>query len=139
MEDKTHQLKEAIKTFNRTVKTTHKNEFKKISQSASQKIIELSTKVPQALRQIWEDLQTLVKLLADYLNGSYRQLPWNSVVAIAAALSYFVLPLDAIADFIPLIGYFDDLSLLSVVLTMVHQDLEQYKQYKKNTVDVKSR
>ena len=38
---------------------------------------------------------------------------------VAAALAYFVLPLDAVPDFLPLIGLSDDLSLLTAAYASV--------------------
>jgi uncharacterized membrane protein YkvA (DUF1232 family) len=43
---------------------------------------------------------------------------WAKGVA-AAALAYFILPLDAVPDFLPLIGLGDDLSVLSAALAAV--------------------
>jgi len=38
---------------------------------------------------------------------------------IAGALGYFVLPLDAVADFTPFVGYGDDLGALAAALAVV--------------------
>ncbi|MGL6123638.1 MAG: YkvA family protein, partial [Shewanella sp.] len=38
---------------------------------------------------------------------------------IYGALAYFILPLDAIPDFTPLVGFSDDLGALAAALTMV--------------------
>jgi uncharacterized membrane protein YkvA (DUF1232 family) len=47
---------------------------------------------------------------------------WVKGVA-AAALAYFVLPLDAIPDWLPVIGLGDDLSVLSAALAAVSTNL----------------
>lgn len=39
---------------------------------------------------------------------------------IIGALAYFILPTDAIPDFIPVAGYTDDLGALAAALTTVH-------------------
>ncbi len=39
--------------------------------------------------------------------------------SIAAALGYFILPLDAIPDLVPLIGFTDDLGVLIFALTQI--------------------
>ena len=39
---------------------------------------------------------------------------------VAAALAYFVLPIDAIPDFIPVVGMADDVSVLTAALTAIN-------------------
>ena len=53
---------------------------------------------------IVEDVTALFSLVKDYANGTYREVPWNTIVAAAAGLLYLVCPIDLIPDFIPLIG-----------------------------------
>jgi len=40
-------------------------------------------------------------------------------VLIATALGYFICPIDAIADFIPVVGYSDDLSVMALLLNQL--------------------
>lgn len=44
---------------------------------------------------------------------------WAKTIIIGA-LAYFILPADAIPDFIPVAGYADDLGALAAALTAVH-------------------
>ena len=75
-------------------------------------------------------VKTMFSLIKDYRNGSYRELPWKSIAAIAGALLYVLNPLDLIPDFIPVIGMLDDASVLAVCLKMVNDDLEKYTQWR---------
>ena len=43
---------------------------------------------------------------------------WVKAIA-AAALAYFILPLDAIPDLLPIIGLSDDISVLTAALTAI--------------------
>lgn len=79
---------------------------------------------------IVEDVTALFSLVKDYANGTYREVPWNTIVAAAAGLLYLVCPIDLIPDFIPLIGLVDDLAVLTFVLKSVHTDLQDYLQWK---------
>ena len=45
--------------------------------------------------------------------------PLKAKVTIAAALGYFILPTDAIPDFLPLIGFGDDLGVLIFALSQI--------------------
>ncbi|MGL4468270.1 MAG: YkvA family protein, partial [Plesiomonas shigelloides] len=54
-----------------------------------------------------------------YYTAQKPDTPKWAKTAIYAALAYFVLPLDAIPDFIPGIGYSDDVSILASALLSV--------------------
>ena len=56
----------------------------------------------------------------------YLDTPWQTIVLITAALIYFVSPFDAIADFIPIIGFVDDAAVISVVLASISKDVEKF-------------
>ena len=79
---------------------------------------------------IVEDVTALFSLVKDYANGTYREVPWNTIVAAGAGLLYLVCPIDLIPDFIPLIGLVDDFAVLCFVLKSVHTDLQKYIQWK---------
>ncbi len=72
-------------------------------------------------------VRTLFNLIQDYVRGDYRETPWWSLGAVATALGYILMPLDAIPDFIPIAGFLDDALVLKICLDMVARDLEQYR------------
>lgn len=81
------------------------------------------------LSNVWEDLNTVVRLAKAWKSGSYSQVPQKSLVAIVAAILYLVNPLDVIPDFIPGVGYLDDAAILTWVLEMIADDLEGFRQW----------
>lgn len=74
-----------------------------------------------------DDLPTLIRLARAYAIGTYRKIPWKAIVSVVAALIYFVMPLDAIPDFIPVIGYLDDAAVIAYVMRMLHVEIGQFK------------
>ena len=50
--------------------------------------------------------------------------PASAKAMVLAALAYFVLPTDAIPDWIPVIGYTDDAAVLMAALTLVGKHLK---------------
>lgn len=46
-------------------------------------------------------------------------LPYASIICIALGLLYFVSPLDLIPDVLPIIGYVDDVAVLSAIIYYV--------------------
>jgi uncharacterized membrane protein YkvA (DUF1232 family) len=65
------------------------------------------------------------------IRDSYKEIPTGSMVAILACLLYFLSPIDLIPDFIPLIGYIDDVFVIALVIDQVHSDLKKYEDWKK--------
>jgi uncharacterized membrane protein YkvA (DUF1232 family) len=59
------------------------------------------------------------ELLAAYYCAFDRETPVHVKAALIATLAYFVLPADAIPDFLPALGYTDDAVSLAVTLRLV--------------------
>lgn len=60
----------------------------------------------QRARQLKTEIHTL------YLAYKDPRVPWYAKVFMAAVIGYFLSPIDLIPDFIPVLGYFDDLIIV---------------------------
>ena len=76
--------------------------------------------------EIWETLQTLLRLIAAWAHGRYNVVPWRTVVFAVAGVLYFVDPLDLIPDPIPFLGYLDDAGVLALVLRVIRKDIDRF-------------
>ena len=72
------------------------------------------------------DLLLTVAMLREALSGRYR-LSNRTIFALAAALLYFLVPTDAIMDFLPIVGYVDDAAVLTYVLKSLADEVERFK------------
>ena len=63
--------------------------------------------------------EVVEKALLLYYAAQNEDAPVWAKTTIAAALGYFIMPLDAIADLTPAVGYSDDLGVLALALTVV--------------------
>src|SRR5688572_27812048 len=68
------------------------------------------------LARAFRDLKQLMRMLRAYASGRYRKLPWRTLVLVAAAVLYFVMPLDFIPDFFFGIGLLDDAAVIAWTL-----------------------
>ena len=97
------------------------------------KLKRMEKNIPEQLKEIWEKIKLLVSLVLDYLTNDYREnITTKIVTRIVAALLYLVLPFDVIFDGIPLVGFSDDLIVLTKVLDSILQELDEYKNWRDN-------
>ena len=59
------------------------------------------------------------KVLLLYYAAQEEKAPAWAKATIAGALGYFIVPLDAVADFAPGVGYVDDLGVLALAIASV--------------------
>lgn len=69
-------------------------------------------------------------MVSDYFTGDYKELPWPSIAAIAAAIVYVVSPIDLIPDFIIPVGWTDDIVVVALVFEALGIDLAKYAKAK---------
>jgi uncharacterized membrane protein YkvA (DUF1232 family) len=79
-----------------------------------------------ALGAVRRDAQALLRMAREMVAGRYRALPKRSLIAIVAALVYFLDPLDLVPDFIPIVGFADDAAVLLWVATRLRKDLDAF-------------
>lgn len=68
-------------------------------------------------------------LIKAYVAGSYTKLPLITLVKITAALVYFVMPFDFIPDFLPLVGFADDLAIVVWVGKAIKEELDDFEKH----------
>ena len=91
----------------------------------------LETNLSEQLKEIWDKVKLLSKLVSDYFEGRYRgKFTYGSIIEIVAALVYLLMPMDVIFDGIPLVGFSDDLIVLTKVLDSILQELDEYKNWR---------
>ena len=57
--------------------------------------------------------RTLIRLVRNYVSGDYRQVETGTIVSGLGVLLYVLSPVDLVPDFIPVVGFLDDLALIS--------------------------
>jgi uncharacterized membrane protein YkvA (DUF1232 family) len=83
-----------------------------------------------ALRKFWDkvrrvaaDLPFVEDLLAVYYCAFDRATPLHVKAVLLGAIAYFVLPVDLIPDYLPVVGYTDDAAVLAGAIKLVSSHL----------------
>jgi uncharacterized membrane protein YkvA (DUF1232 family) len=79
-------------------------------------------KLDKAKRRISfaKDIMALVRYMRD------PGVAWYKKAVVVAGLIYFISPIDVIPDFIPVVGYLDDLGVILAVLKFLGHELVPY-------------
>jgi uncharacterized membrane protein YkvA (DUF1232 family) len=122
---------EQRKNYDRMLKFTRGKEFGDfINDEAIRNKI---NKAYPALKKVLENVRELYALFKDSVKGNYKLHPAN-VAMIGGGLLYFLLPVDLIPDFIPLVGYLDDLAVLTTIMNSLKGEINEYKTWKETGI-----
>jgi uncharacterized membrane protein YkvA (DUF1232 family) len=76
-----------------------------------------------------DQLNELTRLVRAWLQGRYRVVPWKTITVVLASLLYFVNPFDLLPDFVPLLGFTDDASVVAFVLASIQKDMARFRDW----------
>jgi uncharacterized membrane protein YkvA (DUF1232 family) len=79
--------------------------------------------------EAWESFQVLFHMIRSAMNGEYKGIPNTVLVGGVAVIIYFLMPLDLIPDFIPVIGLLDDAALLAWFMASIRSELDRFKDW----------
>jgi len=68
--------------------------------------------------------------LLDMLRDSTFRIDSTTYLTIAGALAYVVMPFDVIPDFIPGVGFIDDIFVVGIVIKSLSDEVLRYKTHK---------
>jgi uncharacterized membrane protein YkvA (DUF1232 family) len=112
----------------------------------SSRMMGLATDVVQKLQVVGfkdgmsefsKNVQLLIRMIRATANGSYKGLPWKSLVSVIAVLIYFVSPIDIIPDFLPVVGIADDVALVFWLFRTIASDISKFSEWEKHEKIIK--
>lgn len=74
----------------------------------------------------------MIEMLKSYAKKEYTDVPLGAMIAIVAALSYFLSPIDLIPDCVPVAGYVDDGMIVLVCWSLVEDDINDFINWRDN-------
>lgn len=83
---------------------------------------------------LWEDLQSLIRMLNSWRLGKYKDISKRSMAMVAGALLYFVSPIDLIPDFLLMVGFADDIAVLGFVINRLRKEVNKFKAWEKGQI-----
>jgi curved DNA-binding protein CbpA len=120
---------ERRKNYDRMLRFTRGKDFGEFINDAA--IRNKINKAYPALKKVLQNVRELYAIFKDSVNGNYKLHPAN-VAMIGGGLLYFILPADLIPDFIPLVGYLDDLAVLTTIMNSLKGEINAYRHWKEN-------
>ncbi len=79
--------------------------------------------------EILKDFASFFPMVWAILRGRWK-MPWKTFFLALLCLVYFISPVDALPDVLPLLGIADDSAFILLVLTLLHKDLTAFRQAK---------
>jgi uncharacterized membrane protein YkvA (DUF1232 family) len=115
----------AYRKAKRLVSATIESQAKLLSlaNSAQQKAAKQAS---AKLADLLEPIKTSYRLIRAYASGTYRDISVENFGLIVAAIIYFVMPLDALPDFIAGLGFADDAAVLAWTFRKVNEELARF-------------
>ena len=80
-------------------------------------------------KQLFDAALGLVRLVRAYINGSYRDIRTGTIISGLAVLLYVLSPIDLVPDFIPVLGFLDDLSLVSWFIGKFQDEMRRFREW----------
>jgi len=70
------------------------------------------------------------KLLYEMITHPEYKISNQNKLVIAGTLAYVILPIDVIPDFLPIVGWLDDVFVLGLATTTLRDEIEKFKKFK---------
>ena len=75
---------------------------------------------------LWSYFQAMLRLIRAYYRGDYRDVRIANLVVIIGAIIYVLDPWDLIPDWIPVLGFVDDATVLAFAVQKTRETLDDF-------------
>ena len=94
--------------------------FEKLKDKATQENLQ---------RNFVPKVNLFIRMIRAYASGAYRELPKNALIKLAGAIIYFVMVIDLIPDFIPILGFADDMAVILWVYKSIEEQMDLFQEW----------
>jgi uncharacterized membrane protein YkvA (DUF1232 family) len=79
-----------------------------------------------ALKEVWDSLMSLMRMLRAWIRGEYPAIPWQTLLLATSAVLYFAMPMDLIPDWVFALGFVDDAAVIAWVIQSIKEDIDAF-------------
>ena len=112
------------------------SQVKELIWQVSQKLQNINGSNKQ-INELMEYVQLFVRMIKRSITGEYSAFSHKTLLSLVFGLLYFVTPMDVVPDFIPLLGFSDDLSIVYFIIKNFKSDIEAFKVWELNQESVR--
>ncbi len=88
------------------------------------------------LGEMAEKFLLLVRMIETALRGEY-EIDLGSLALLIAAVIYVISPIDAALDFLPFIGWLDDVSVVGIIFKILEDMISKFEKYEEEKNRIK--
>ena len=101
----------------------------RLKQLTGRAVSKLASGGKARLKHTAEQITTAIAALNAWRTGSYPGFKTQTLVILAAAVLYFVVPVDVIPDFLVGWGLIDDMAVIGYVFDQIGDEIDAFKQW----------
>ncbi|MEX2591455.1 MAG: YkvA family protein [Anditalea sp.] len=111
---------------------SNRNKLKDLLNKVASKIEQIR-EIP-SVKESMAHVEIIFRMVKAHINHEYKGISNRTLGMLVLGLLYFVLPLDFIPDFIPVIGYIDDLTVILAIFKSLNSDIEKFLEWERTKV-----
>ncbi|MEO9477404.1 MAG: YkvA family protein [Cyclobacteriaceae bacterium] len=101
---------------------------KKLLEAGKEKLNEMSGSTEDK-KTFVSHVQKVIRMIRAHVTGEFKAFSVKSMVLLVFSLIYFITPLDLLPDFIPALGFTDDLSILLFIFKSIQEDVAEFEEW----------
>ena len=77
-------------------------------------------------------LRLFIRMIRAHINGVYQSFEPMTLLMFAFALVYFITPIDLIPDFVPALGFTDDIAVVIMIIRRFSTAIRRYRKWEES-------
>ncbi|HUE40579.1 MAG TPA: YkvA family protein [Chthoniobacterales bacterium] len=99
----------------------------KALRASFEQVVRKTGSIPKApFKDLWSYFQVMLRLIRAYYRGDYRDVRITNLVVIIGAIIYVLDPWDLIPDWIPVLGFVDDATIVAFAVQKTRETLDDF-------------